>query len=552
MWRRNLFTSSTKNYKQNMASRKSAASPEILKKDAIDPNRKLEAQLWIQTVLGVKINNDLFNELKDGTILCEVLNKIQSGTCSKYKKSKIPFVCRNNIEIFIKGARKLGIPATDMFETRDLYDAQRLSAVLQTLYSISAVSRKLGFSGPFIGVSYSEPHKRNFTKAQLAKAKSTVPLLNRGNKAKFNASKHSINNKHKSSEGAKKYGISSQHQLHDLIKTKYYYDHTKNHNTWKIKNNTSQYIDSQQSYVDTEMFSYANICNSLMPMDEGFQKTLSHMHNPNLLIEGNEETKFDNNTHNYEHDIIKRVKNNENEGDSCKAHEYHCNVSWHAIKLKQLEEENRILKKRLKLYIDKDISQAYTDIATVEENKNSDLINATSNVKITRQLTKKEIPDKVDEEFSNTFDYMNKYMHIYHENAIDDYIHNDKAIKVINCNINCKKTQEPLYVVCEKKNELKDTLWKTIDDLYSTSKLEQIYKISKQNSSFVTISEKTSTEIKNAKEQIINILKDKILRDNIIGNKNTPWNNEDKIPIFNKTSKQNGLTLQLEKHQFVQ
>eukprot|EP01084_Bolivina_argentea_P183661 316889_1 len=172
-----------------MTTRKTASTRDISKKDVVDPKRKLEAKMWIQTVLDITLNNDLFDELQDGTLLCEVLNKIQPGTCKKYKKSKHAFVSRNNIGIFIKGARQLGLPATDVFETRDLYDKQRLSAVVQTVYSVSAISRKLGFSGPFIGVSYSEANKRHFTKAQLARTKSTVPLLSRGDK--LMSSKHS-------------------------------------------------------------------------------------------------------------------------------------------------------------------------------------------------------------------------------------------------------------------------------------------------------------------------------------------------------------------------
>eukprot|EP01084_Bolivina_argentea_P073617 133581_1 len=107
---------------------------------------------------------------------------------------------------------------------------------------------------------------------------------------------------------------------------------------------------------------------------------------------------------------------------------------------------------------------------------------------------------------------------------------------------------EPLYVVCEKQNKL----WKANEDLYHSSRLEQIYKISKQHLSVpITINDKTSSEIKHAKEHVTRILKNKTQRNAIIGSKNTPWNNEDKIPVINK-SKQNGLSLILEKHQFVQ
>merc|ERR1712130_525725 len=68
-------------------------------KDAVDPKRKMEAQMWIQTVLGTKFDGDLFDELQDGTVLCELLNEIKPGTCNKYKPSKSAWIARNNISI---------------------------------------------------------------------------------------------------------------------------------------------------------------------------------------------------------------------------------------------------------------------------------------------------------------------------------------------------------------------------------------------------------------------------------------------------------------------
>ena len=84
---------------------------------------------WISTVGGENIVGDLFEALKDGVILCETVNKVKPGTCKKYKKSGVAFVCRQNIEIFLKGCKDLGVQQNDLFETRDLYDGQRPESV---------------------------------------------------------------------------------------------------------------------------------------------------------------------------------------------------------------------------------------------------------------------------------------------------------------------------------------------------------------------------------------------------------------------------------------
>eukprot|EP01084_Bolivina_argentea_P314188 544187_1 len=264
----------------------------------------------------------------------------------------------------------------------------------------------------------------------------------------------------------------------------------------------------------------------------------------------------DNQSNDNDHNDDDNEEKDENKYSKCIMHKYHCNVSWHGVRLKQLEEENSMFKLLLQKQTTSNeyISQANME----EENKKSDLLNQwqTTNLRVSRKLTKTIIPNKSDELFCNAFDYMNKYFHI-HNDVIEDYKSDEKEVKVIDCGIQGKATKETLYIVCEKQNKSNgnDILWKTNDDLYSASKLEEIYKISisKDNlSPSVTISDETMEAMKNAKEHLIHILKNEKQRNVMIGGKNTPWNNEEKIPVFNKATKQTGLTLMLEKHEFVQ
>lgn len=125
---------------------------------------------------------DFFDDIRDGVELCKLLNKIKPNLIAekKFKKSKIVFVARTNIQLFIEGCKKLGIPETDCFETRDLFDQQNLQNVVQTMYAVSAISRKHNFQGPFIGKKYAEQNKRNFSAEVLAKSKSAVPQMAKG------------------------------------------------------------------------------------------------------------------------------------------------------------------------------------------------------------------------------------------------------------------------------------------------------------------------------------------------------------------------------------
>jgi len=153
----------------------------IAKVKEVDDDQAAEVQQWMQTVLGTQYQ-DFFGEIRDGVELCKLLNVIKPGLIAekKFKKSKIVFVCRTNIQLFIEGCKKLGIPETDCIETRDLYDQQNLNDVVLNIYAVSAISRKHGFGGPFIGKQYAEKNKRNFSAEVLAKSKSAVPMMAKG------------------------------------------------------------------------------------------------------------------------------------------------------------------------------------------------------------------------------------------------------------------------------------------------------------------------------------------------------------------------------------
>jgi transgelin len=57
-----------------------------------DPAMADEAREWIEMCLGETLpNEDLMDTLKDGTVLCRLLNVVKPGS-TKYKASKMPFV----------------------------------------------------------------------------------------------------------------------------------------------------------------------------------------------------------------------------------------------------------------------------------------------------------------------------------------------------------------------------------------------------------------------------------------------------------------------------
>ena len=125
-------------------------------------------------------SGDFYDKLKDGIILCKMLNKIRPGIVKGYKRSKVAFVQRANLDIFIQGCRKLGVDEIDIMDTNDLFERQRLSSVLKTIFAISAKAKEMPeFDGPTIGFKYADKNVRRFSENTMNKRKTAVPFMTR-------------------------------------------------------------------------------------------------------------------------------------------------------------------------------------------------------------------------------------------------------------------------------------------------------------------------------------------------------------------------------------
>jgi len=227
---------------------------------APDKARVNACKHWVETVGGQKVNGDLFETLKDGVILCELINQVKPGTCKKYKSSSVAFVCRQNIEIFLKGCKSLGVQQNDLFETRDLYDGQRPESVLMTIEALSVVCEEKFNRGQAVGAKRAAKNVRNFTQEQLNKSKSAVPLWNQGDKSHNLSSQHDSYGIIKNKDVTKHSGVqstwekgslandlSSQHDSYGIVKNKNVTKHTGVQSTWEkgsLANDTSSKHDS--------------------------------------------------------------------------------------------------------------------------------------------------------------------------------------------------------------------------------------------------------------------------------------------------------------------
>ncbi|XP_011499491.1 PREDICTED: muscle-specific protein 20 [Ceratosolen solmsi marchali] len=150
-----------------------------------DPEQEREAQEWIETIIGKKFpKNAVFDDvLKDGTILCELMNKIKPGSIPKINTSGGEFKMMENINKFQKALKDYGVQDVDVFQTVDLWEKKDLARVIMTLFALGRETyRHPEFKGPNLGPKPSDECKRDFTEEQLKAGQTVIGLQAGSNK----------------------------------------------------------------------------------------------------------------------------------------------------------------------------------------------------------------------------------------------------------------------------------------------------------------------------------------------------------------------------------
>lgn len=124
--------------------------------------------------------DNFYETLKDGTLLCRLVNHIKAGSVKKINESKMAFKCMENINVFLEIAREMGVPAQETFQTVDLWERQNLNSVVICLQSLGRKADKYG--KPSIGPKEAEKNVRHFTDEQLRAGQGVISLQYGSNK----------------------------------------------------------------------------------------------------------------------------------------------------------------------------------------------------------------------------------------------------------------------------------------------------------------------------------------------------------------------------------
>lgn len=154
-------------------------SAEVRTKIALkyDPQKEEELRLWIEEVTGCQIGDDFQKGLKNGVILCKLINELRPGSVKKISQSAQNWHQLENLSNFIKAITAYGVKPHDIFEANDLFENGNMTQVQTTLLALAGVAKTKGQqSNVDIGVKYADKQQRVFDDETLRAGNKVIGL----------------------------------------------------------------------------------------------------------------------------------------------------------------------------------------------------------------------------------------------------------------------------------------------------------------------------------------------------------------------------------------
>ncbi|XP_056330118.1 calponin-3b [Danio aesculapii] len=142
-----------------------------------DVQKEEELRHWIEDVTGMPIGENFQMGLKDGVILCELINKLQPGSIKKINHSKLNWHKLENLGNFIKAILAYGLKPNDIFEANDLFENGNLTQVQTTLLALASMAKTKGMNTKVdIGVKYADKQTRSFNDEKMKAGQCVIGL----------------------------------------------------------------------------------------------------------------------------------------------------------------------------------------------------------------------------------------------------------------------------------------------------------------------------------------------------------------------------------------
>jgi len=134
-----------------------------------NPEQEDEILEWIEAVLDTKMPKKPFEDvLKDGVVLCKLMNQISPGSVKKIQEKGSNFQLMENIDRFQKALRNYGVPSEELFQTPDLFERRNIKQVTLSLLALArCASNNPDYTGPTLGPKMATENKRNFSEEEI-------------------------------------------------------------------------------------------------------------------------------------------------------------------------------------------------------------------------------------------------------------------------------------------------------------------------------------------------------------------------------------------------
>uniref|UniRef100_A0A2K5E2J1 Calponin-2 n=1 Tax=Aotus nancymaae TaxID=37293 RepID=A0A2K5E2J1_AOTNA len=106
-----------------------------------DPEKEAELRSWIKGLTCLSVGPDFQKGLKDGIILCTLMDKLQPGSVPKMNRSMKNWHQLENLSNFIEATVSYGVNPVDVFEANGLFESGNTT---QVQVSLLALARKMG------------------------------------------------------------------------------------------------------------------------------------------------------------------------------------------------------------------------------------------------------------------------------------------------------------------------------------------------------------------------------------------------------------------------
>lgn len=142
-----------------------------------DPHKEEELRLWIEDVTGQRIGEHFMESLKDGVLLCELINVLKPGSVRKVNQSTQNWHQLENIGNFVRAITEYGLKPHDIFEANDLFENVNHTQVQSTLIALAGMAKSNGFHSKYdLGVKYAEKQQRRFAPDKLREGRNVIGL----------------------------------------------------------------------------------------------------------------------------------------------------------------------------------------------------------------------------------------------------------------------------------------------------------------------------------------------------------------------------------------